>query len=368
MVSVARTAGLVVAGCCSAVAGVIGAYAFADEAAVQSVPTATPVEVTRAAIARELASATATGFPPAADVSASARAVGAGGPLQLTVNLAARECVAVIAGVSGFQRLTALTLAAPGPAGTITEAAVDHPEGAAGQVQYCATQAMTVVVSAQTTRRSHERPPRYTESSATVLLTRAPWSTTGGFSGLRRGRFDSTAVAFAGRGAEWDELTAQQPAGATLAWPEAMIDRAHAAVAPSATAVVTWFATLSARGTGSPMGHPRIAWDPTAPSLEAVLPTSLAAHDPVVDIGFNDYRRVLLALDPAATGPGCTTVLLTRARYRTRPQVWRWTGQGAPAALTESGNVARDVVCGGGQRLYLVGDDNGDAYRVQAWR
>lgn len=36
-------------------------------------------------------------------------------------------------------------------------------------------------------------------------------------------------------------------------------------------------------------------------------------------------------------------------------------------ALTESGNVARDVVCGGGRRLYLVGDDNGDAYRVQAW-
>ncbi len=366
--SKARTAGLVVAGCFSAIAGLVGAYAFADEAAVQTVPVATPVEVTRAAVARELAAATAAGFAGAQDVSASARAVGAGGPLQLTVNLGERECVAVVAGVSGFQRLTALTLAAPGPAGTVAEAAVDHPEGAAGQVQYCATQAMSVVVSLQTTRRSHERPPRYVDSAATVMLLRAPWSTTRGFAGLTRGRYDGTAVAFAGRGAEWDELTERQPAGATLAWPEAMVDRAHAVVAPSASGVVTWFARLSARETGTPMAHPRIAWNPTTPSLEALLPTSIAAHDPVVDVGFNEYRRVLLAFDPVAAGPGCVTVLLTRARYRTRPQVWRWTGQGAPAALAESGNVASDVVCGGGSRVYVVGDDNADAYRVQAWR
>ena len=337
-VSAWRTLGLVIAAVASNVAGLVVAFAFREVAPVQAVPQPTPAGVTRAAMLRESALATRLGFAAPTDITATATPMTASGVAEAPVSLGARECVAVVVGATGYRRVVAVTLHGAMEDGTIAELVGDRPDGAAGQVQFCATRAMSATLRVQTVRRSHEAPARYTGCALTIWSSRAPWSATRGFDGLRRGGFDARAVALAGRDAVWDEMPGMHPGETSPAWPTVMVGASAAAVVPQSAEMAAWVAALG-------------------------------AYETVVDVGFNEFRRVVLAIEAPPEAEGCVTVVLGRDRYRTRAAVWRWTGTGAPVALEERMNLASDRVCpGSGRRVYVVADDNRDAYRVEGWR
>ena len=72
---------------------------------------------------------------------------------------------------------------------------------------------------------------------------------------------------------------------------------------------------------------------------------SPALHDPVADLGLNDFRRVLAVVHRGRLGEPCTGVALARNRFGYRPQVQARQTDGTVRDLPERGNVAFDAQC-----------------------
>ncbi len=96
---------------------------------------------------------------------------------------------------------------------------------------------------------------------------------------------------------------------------------------------------------------------------------SPAVHDPVTDLGFNDFRRVLAVVHRGRLGAPCAGVALVRNRFGYRPQVQAMQADGTVRDLPERENVALDEQCPvQGPTVYLAPFRDHDRWTLHVLR
>ncbi|MEZ4410798.1 MAG: hypothetical protein R3A52_30600 [Polyangiales bacterium] len=306
------------------------------------------------------------------------------------IDVGAGECVAVVVGVSGWQTLSRLAI-------QMGNAPAEHIVGAGetplswegngphlvGHVQWCDPVAARRVVVAESQGITRTSPSEFTGGRVQWVLLRGPWSRVGGPTRLTRGRLSSEALSAMPASIAVAEAQRLVPEGARPIGPPLTVHAGAVRLIPSTTEALRALYPFF-------VGEPPIAVNPrldpedipSAPfatglplglrdtlrslSGEAEVPP---AHEPVVEVGRNDFRRALALLDPRGLRAPCVGALLTRMRYAHEAALWSITTPGATGdAVSTAGGAAFVTRCADeGPALFVTRDDDRDPWRAQVY-
>lgn len=377
--------------------GLVGSFAAAGLAGLMMAAAArtsepppqrpgTAVSFVEALIAPEVQLATSLSMTPSqqGEEGLSVTESGAGGLWSRPIDLAARECVAVVAGVTGHQRVESLALRSSlDPADQTWQAGVvsDAPGMAlVAHVQWCTWEPRRLLAVLRTRAIDNNLPPRQWEGQARWRVLRGSWATVGGTAGLRRGTFSDDAVAALG------VEPARERAVALGALPNATTLPIEVGAARLVPANERAWATLNAavRGDTGEAVNPRVDAQPVSGAPFATgLPLNFAAmvaresggalvpvHDAVVPTDSNRFRRVLASVDPERLGPGCWKLQFVRLRYGAEASLGRFEpGTRRVTSVTARENLAADERCAAsGPVLYVTSDSDHAPWELRVSR
>lgn len=335
----------------------------------------------REAMAREGALATRLGMTLRAQGEGTLTERGSLGWWSMPLEIAAEECVAVVVGIDGAQRVSQVAIQATNRApDEIAEEAMARAHNGGGLVahaQWCERRAVPrrVVALAERVVPQSQRAARATLRWA---VYRAPWATVGGPVRLTRGQLRSESLAVLG-----DDLAAREaqplfPADAVPLSARVPLTMGFARLLPSDAG--TYGALIRAmRSDANPSVNPRIdpapvagaPWNTGLPvdfgGIRASLggDATVAVHDPVIDLGLNEFRRVLAVVDRAHLGVPCARVALVRGRFAHAARVEALDPDGTRHPLPPRENVALDDRCPSqGPTVYLVPADDHDPWTL----
>lgn len=251
---------------------------------------------------------------------------------------------------------------------------------------WCARQATTLDARVALQSLDGSYPPRRVDATVRWQVLRAPWSAVGGPSRLPvQGLNEDALAALAAQVEEPLAAATREPPEAGLVPVEPSHDApvGAAALIPVMRPTIALLWDMSARNSGATGSgisvHPRIA-GPLSIEEQTVINTTFAElaagrpipseHDPVVDLGRNDFYRVIAVLDTGSIRRECQLVTLTRGEGLFAPQVFRYSrlsGQRTAIERTRD-NVAIDRVCPGDVLTYLTDDTDQKPYRVTLWQ
>lgn len=304
------------------------------------------------------------------------------------VDVGAGECVAVVVGVSGWQTLSRLAIQmGAAPAERIVGAG-ETPlswEGGGphlvGHVQWCDPVAARRVVVAESQGITRTSPSDYTGGRVQWVVLRGPWSRVGGPTRLLRGTLSSEALSAMPASIAVAEALRLVPDGARPMGPPLTVHAGAVRLVPSTTEALR---ALHPFFVGEPpiAVNPRLDPEdvPSAPFATG-LPLGLRdtlrsmsddgevppAHEPVVEVGRNHFRRALVLLDPRGLRAPCVGALLTRTRYAHAASLWSITTPGATGdAVPTAGGAAFVTRCAeDGPALYVTRDDDRDPWQAR---
>lgn len=285
---------------------------------------------------------------------------GGSGAWSMPLRIEAGECVALLAGIDGRARVQQVAIQSESRTRDIIAhdalAVGGNGGGVVAHAQWCEREAITRV--AVVTGEAVSSGSRLAaEHALRWAVYRGTWARVGGPAGLTRGRLRAESLEGLG-----DDLAAQLAESALpparRRGPEVPITFGAARLLPADAE--TYAALLAASvAHENPQVNPRV--DPTvipAAPWTTGLPINFAAvrassgvdlspalHDPVADLGLNDFRRVLAVVHRGRLGEPCTGVALARNRFGYRPQVQARQTDGTVRDLPERGNVAFDAQC-----------------------
>ncbi|MEI8258486.1 MAG: hypothetical protein WCJ30_22660, partial [Deltaproteobacteria bacterium] len=286
--------------------------------------------------------------------------------LRVPVVVGPMECVSVLVTAFGFVRPAALRLMSTA-AGPELELSSQTPTGLVGHLQWCDVAGGTFQL--QVRLQSHDANDRepYITGTARYEVLRAPWSSIGGPAGLNRGSPSSVMLrlqAGVGESRAFSMAAYVVPPNATPSGPPLRIPENAARIVPTDMRLFLLLQTTAARYTHA-MVYPRI----DAADVQALGLSTLAMYEPVIDVGFNEFRRVLAVVDFTSVSAQCVTLLFRRGVAVFPPAIQR-----APGAVPVAGtlatreNAAWDRWCPGqGSVLYLVPDTDAAAYQLQLY-
>jgi hypothetical protein len=339
----------------------------------------------RAAMAAEGAEATRRGMALAAQGDATLTIHGSTGVWSMPLAFGANECVAVVVGVEGRQRVTRAAIQVSARTeDQISDDAMAQAGNGGGlvaQVQWCERSAATrrLVVTSDAVASGSERSAQNTLRWA---VHRGPWRTVGGPVRLTRGSLRAEALEGLGDDLAATEARALFPNGVEAVGEAMPATLGFARLIPSDGVTYTALLRASTRG-GDRRANPRVdpsttpgvRWATGLPldfgDLRARSGTDLSVpvHDPVVDLGLNDFRRVLAVVDRARLGAPCAGVVLSRQRYAFAARAEALDADGTVRQLGHRENVAVDDRCPvSGPTIYLAPSDDHDVWQVQIVR
>lgn len=251
---------------------------------------------------------------------------------------------------------------------------------------WCARQPTALDARVMLSTLDGTTPPRRADATVKWQVLRAPWSAVGGPSRMPTQTYTNEALAALAATFEEPlaEATREPPEpGLVPVEPSHDAPMGSAALIPVMRATVALLWDMSARNSGATGSgisvHPRIA-GPLSLEEQTVINTTfteLAAgrvippeHDPIVDLGRNDFYRVVAVLDTGSIQRECQLVTLTRGEGLFAPRVSRYSRlSGQRTAITRTrNNVAIDRVCPGDVLTYLTDDTDQKTYRVTIWQ
>lgn len=339
----------------------------------------------REALAREGEVARQAGMALSAEGEGTLSLRGSRGAWSLPVRIAASECVAVVVGSSGRQRVQSVAVQALARApDVIAEDAMSVGSNGGGLVahtQWCeraSAERRLVAVSESVIDHGASLPSTHRLRWA---VYRGPWSRVGGLTGLSRGRFRPESIEAFGDDLALAEAQPRIPRGEDLAPPIA-IQMGFARLIPSD--VGTYGALVRASMMNeNPRVNPRVdtalvpgvRWNSGLPvnfgavRAEAGVDLTAANHDPVVDLGLNDFRRVLAVIDRSRLGGGCVSAAFVRHRLGYLARAEAIDADGTRVSLSEQGNVTVDARCSTrGPTVYLAPFSDHDRWTVRLLR
>lgn len=257
---------------------------------------------------------------------------------------------------------------------------VASSEGLASTVTWCAHAPRSVEAHVMFRTIDGFSPPRRADATARWQVLRAPWASIGGPRGLhgpsvQQGALAALAAEFA------DPLGAAQrepPQGLSESAPSRDVPAGAAALLPVNNTTAIELYSLAARDSGIAV-HPRVSAAHSADEQLAALAAfnSVAGgralpaeHDAIVDLGRNDFYRVIAVVDATQFPATCTTVTLARGQGLFTPAVSRYsrTTRQRTALTISKDNVSTDRVCPtDGLFSYIVDDTDQQTYRVSQW-
>ncbi|MEZ4393889.1 MAG: hypothetical protein R3A48_22680 [Polyangiales bacterium] len=305
---------------------------------------------------------------------------GSRGAWSMPLRVGAGECVAVVVGISGRQRVqhVGLQLMSRAP-DVVADDAMSLGSSGGGLVahtQWCEREAVerrAVAVGEGVVSGSL----RSAEHALRWAVYRGPWRAVGGPAGLTRGRLRPESLEALGA-----DLALQQAEGlvnpSRLLGPMIPISMGYARLLPSDA--VTYRALVQASTMNeNAQVNPRVdtslvtwaRWNTGLPvnfatvRRESGADLSAANHDPVVDLGLNDFRRVLAVIDRGRLGVACAEVALVRHRLGYRAVVEALDADGSRHPLDADQNVAFDARCpASGPTVYLAPVSDHDPWTV----
>lgn len=371
---------------------VFGAVAFGTRTRLPLPPlrVIAPAEA-QAAFDVERAAATQLGMTLAEEGEEAVTAVNALGVWRRPVALGARECVAVIVAVRGYQAPRALALQG---AGSDSSRITYHPvrplslhqgnEGLAAQVQWCNWEPKPAMAVAETRSLDGDLSSPYRDAVLHYAVYRAPWDRVGGPLALNRGELSARALADLGPDPAMLATASMVPATARSLGAPIDITMAGARLVP---ANATTYRRLyeAVRGRLTEPVNPRV--DPFVPpgdrwglglpvntrEVTAGVLRGAAApplHDAVLEIGENRFRRVLAVVDRGRLGASCVRLMFTRLVVGLGATVYRYdeADPDVGAALAAQRNVASDLACpASGVAVYAVDDTDQEPYRLSVF-
>lgn len=309
---------------------------------------------------------------------------GSRGAWSMPVRIAAGECVAVVVGISGRQRVqhVGLQLMSRAP-DVVADDAMSMGSNGGGLVahtQWCEREAVerrAVAVGEGVVRGSL----RSAEHALRWAIYRGAWRAVGGPSGLTRGRLRPESLEALGA-----DLALQQSEAlvtrSRLLGPMIPISMGYARLLPSDAVTYRALVRASMMHENTQV-NPRVdtslvpwaRWNSGLPvnfaavRQETGADLSAANHDPVVDLGLNDFRRVLAVIDRGRLGVGCAEVALVRHRLGYSAEVEALDPDGARRPLDARQNVAFDTRCPAeGPTVYLAPVSDQDRWTVGLMR
>lgn len=253
-------------------------------------------------------------------------------------------------------------------------------------VGWCARRATSLDARVLLSTIDGFRPARRADATVRWQTLRAPWSVVGGPARMPAQGY--TTHALTALAATFEEplaaATREPPeAGLVPVEPSRDVPMGAAALIPVMRPTVALLWDMSARNSGAVGSgisvHPRIA-GPLSTEEQRVINATFtelavgraipAEHDPVVDLGRNDFYRVLAVLDTGSIRRECQLVTLTRDEGLFPPRIVRYgrsSGLRTTIARTRD-NVAIDRVCPGEVLTYLTGDTDQKTYRITIWQ
>ncbi|MFO0626975.1 MAG: hypothetical protein U0325_15295 [Polyangiales bacterium] len=295
---------------------------------------------------------------------------GSVGAWSMPLPMQAGECVALVAGSDGRVRVHAAAIQGEARARDVISydamSVGGNGGGAVAHVQWCEREAVTrvAVVAGEAVNGGSRLAAEHTLHWA---IYRGAWARVGGPAGLTRGRLRPESLASLG-----DDLAAQTADAVVPVarrWGAAIPVTLGAARLLPADAE-TYEALIHASvAHENPRVNPRVdpitvpgaPWATGLPLNFAAVRENTAAdlsppvHDPVVDLGFNDVRRVLAVVHRGRLGLPCAGIALVRGRFGYRPRVQAMAPDGSLRDLPERENVALDEQCPvDGPTVYLA--------------
>jgi hypothetical protein len=365
--------------------------------------------VGEAAFAAEAARVRAHGLVPQGAPSSGPTLLAAPGWSRIVerIDVGEDECVAVVfATIDGYATPRFAGLFAPQSAAerTFDQRIFEHPswigtpfhgdspwfvsttsEGATVTLSWCARRPKSLEARVLFQTVDGFQPPRRAEANARWQVFRAPWRAIGGPSGLPSRGMNPRALAELA--AEFvdplSEATRSAPPGLVAAQPSHDVVAGAAALIPVNERAVALLWDLAARNRGSTGSgiavHPRIhgALSDQERSIVQATFARLAEgrplpeeHDAIVDLGRNDFHRVLAVIDAESIANDCRTITFARGEGLFQPQITRYNrrnGERTPVGTVRD-NVATDRVCRpDGVIAYLVDDTDQQTYRITTW-
>jgi hypothetical protein len=338
-----------------------------------------------AALDGERAHATRLGMTLAEEGEAAVTVVDGVGVWRRPIALGARECVAVLVAAYGYQTARAVAVQdAAADSSRITmyplaPLSVDRGEGLVAQAQWCNWSAASRVAVAETRGVDSLMDSPYREGVLHYAVYRGAWDRAGGPSALTRG--DLSGQGLASLGPEPAALT-PAPAGARSLGAPIALTMAGARLLPASAS--TYQRLYDAvRGDLDVGVNPRVdAFVPPGDRWGLGLPVNfqqvtiaarrgaahVPVHDPVIEVGVNQFRRALLVVDRGRLGASCVTLVFTRLVAGQGVGVMRHDGDGPGVPLDAEGNVARDAACpASGVVIYSVRDYDQETYRLNVY-
>lgn len=346
-----------------------------------------PAEAT-AALDAERAVATQLGMTVAEEGEEAVTAVNGLGVWRRPVALGARECVAVIVSVRGYQAPRALALQGVAADSSRITLYPTRPlslhqgnEGLAAQVQWCAWEPRPAIAVAETRALDGLLDSPFREAVLHYAVYRGAWSRVGGPTALTRGERSARGLAELGPEPATLATAAMLPPSARSLGAPIDITLGGARLVPAnATTYRRLYELVRGRleepvnprvdpfvppGDRWGLGLPVNAREVVAGALHGAEPPAL--HDPVIEVGRNRFRRVLAVVDRGRLGASCVRLLFTRLVLGHGARVYRYE-EGDPdvgSALATQGNVASDLSCpASGVTAYAVDDADQEAYRL----
>ncbi len=382
-------------------ASVIMGYAFRDRWRTPKPLTPIAAAVGDAAFAAEVARFAARAMVPQGQpVDAPTEAAGVGWSRFVhRFDIGADECVALV--VASHEGYAAPKQSGLFVAGTSVEREFDgfvaqyttqpasgdprwlyvaSTEGLATSLTWCAHAPRSVEARVMFRTVDGFSPPRRADATARWQLLRAPWATYGGPRALHGTNVQRSALE-----ALANEFTAPLEAAQRVP-PEGLSERAPAvdvmagaaALVPLNTTSAVELYALAARDAGVPV-NPRVL-GPLSDEQRAIVTNAFnasaanralpAEHDAIVDLGRNDFYRVLAVIDGSQLPAECVTITLARGQGLFSPSISRYsrlTRQRTPLANVRD-NLATDRVCPtDGLFSYIVDDTDQMQYRLTQW-
>lgn len=324
------------------------------------------------------------GLTPSAQGTAALTLSGTAGAWSMPLRVQAGECVALLAGIDGRVRVQQVAIQGEARAREVISHDAMSVGGNGGGVlahtQWCEREAVTrvAVVTGEAVSSGSRLAAQHTLRWA---VYRGAWARVGGPAGLTRGRLRAESLEALG-----DDLAANLAEGALPRTrrraPEIPISLGAARLLPADAE--TYAALIRASVLNdNPQVNPRVdptvvpgaPWTTGLPINFATVRASVAAdlspavHDPVTDLGLNDFHRVLAVVHRGRLGAPCAGVALVRGRFGYRPRVRAIQGDGAVRDLPERENVAFDEQCPvQGPTVYVAPLSDHDRWTVHVLR
>jgi hypothetical protein len=265
----------------------------------------------------------------------------------------------------------------PDPVGRTVVPMVDRAgAGAAMTLNWCEHQPREVEVVMVFRTIDGAQSARRADVTLQAQVLRASWSALGGPLNLPRPGL--TATALARLAAETPEPLMQAenhpPEGFAVLTPGVTIEEGFAVLNPLSANTLATLYHMSARDSGVAV-HPRV-FAPTPDDMQLVTSTFAlmanngvaAEHDPIVDLGRNDFYRVLSVVGASGNQSDCETIAFARGEGIFVPRVYRYNPISRVKTLLlspQNNNVVVDRFCKvEGMMSYIVNDTDQQRYRM----